>query len=303
MSTTTSIQHLIRITIIISLACANNHVFVSAAYSRDDNAYSYRSSKSSKSLKMSYKHKGRGDDWRRKKGQDYSYGKYYNDDASWYYNTKGKGRSHYKYPHPTTSHPVTPTLETKCPQMHPTSNPTLAPTDYPTTDEHPVRVKRMLVNMKGANTGERLEFPDTTSDLQLLCFNSLPLYDLNTNQTIGEGSNCISFTATNNDTIQLNIVSETTTFALEKCDTKLTFVLVPTFAPIQQGPTGFVVSTTWQQAPSNNIIYSANECGFTEDTTGSVRLSGFVIVDAIQSTFSFDYMYVIDFMNKTAEIE
>ncbi len=236
-----------------------------------------------------------------KKGSEYHYPKKMYTKGKGYYGSlhKGKGYHYHQSPTPTQSprDEITdiPTVFNSEPQLSPTPMPTPKPTPTPLPLQQP---RRKVINMKGTSIGERLGFPPGTSDLQLLCFNNLPLYDLNSNTTIGIGSNCISFMTTNNDTVRLDIISETTTFTLDdNCDTNFTFVLVPNIVPIQKGPTGFVVSTIGEQGI--NYLWNVNDCFFSNDTDVSVKLSGFIIVDAINSTFTFDYIYVID-LNDTA---
>lgn len=155
---------------------------------------------------------------------------------------------------------------------------------------------RIVINMKGASAGERISFPGTT-DLQLLCFDKIPLYDLFTNAIIGTGNNCFAFTTGGaSDVVRLNIISETTTFDLDNCDSIFTFVLVPDIVPTKKGPLGFIVSTVGEEPTMNNII---SGCGLSDDINASMRLSGFIMVNATNTTFSFDYIYVIDFKNAT----
>lgn len=167
------------------------------------------------------------------------------------------------------------------------------------TIKPPSKYKRLAVNMIGSTVGERLSFPETSEQLQLLCFNDLPLYDLFRNVTIGKANNCISFKTKNQTSVfQLDIISETTIFDIKDgdCDANLTFVLVPNIIPKRGGLPGFIVSTTKPQA-MNNIVYG-DGCGFTEDTIGSVRSSGFILVNVTTASFSFDYIYVVDFDKK-----
>ena len=162
---------------------------------------------------------------------------------------------------------------------------------------------RLVLNLLGSSVGERMSFPGTSEGLQLLCFNDLHLFDLHRNVSIGKANNCISFQTTSSTNsssfFQLDIISETTVFDIKDgdyCDVNLTFVLVPNIVPKRKGLPGFIVSTTESQ-PMNNIVFG-DGCGFTDDTIGSIRSSGFILVNATMTTFTFDYIYVIDFSSK-----
>ncbi len=151
----------------------------------------------------------------------------------------------------------------------------------------PLQSNRLVINMVGSSIGERITFPE--SDLELLCFEELPLRRLDNGNQVGKGNDCISISNTEGD---VSFISDTTTFDFKGGG--FTVVTAPFVIPTETDSTKFIVSTEIaSDPPTQNNIVGGNGC-FSE-ASGSVRLSGFMEGNMTSLDFFFDYIFVMDF--------
>lgn len=158
----------------------------------------------------------------------------------------------------------------------------------------PLQSNRMVINMKGKDTGTRITFPEL--EVELLCFD-IPLLRLDNKFQVGTGRDCITIGKADGD---VTFISDTTSFKFDHGE--FTGASSPSVLPLgtDMDDSGFIVSTglTHSEKPfPNNGIVRANGC--FEGASGSIRLSGFLEGNLTSAVFFFDYVYVIDFDFKT----
>ncbi len=150
----------------------------------------------------------------------------------------------------------------------------------------PLQSNRLVINMVGSTIGERITFPE--SELELLCFEDIPLRRLDNGHQVGKGNDCLSISNIEGD---ISFISDTAIFDFKGGG--FTVVTAPFVMPTDIDGTKFIVGTEIaNEAPNQNIVGGD---GCFSEASGSVRLSGFLQGNMTSLEFFFDYIFVVDF--------
>ena len=186
-----------------------------------------------------------------------------------------------------TSYPIRTSVPTDQSALPSSQSPSFNPTDSP-TDEIPVYLYPLVMNMKGSSLGQAISFPGT--ELEIQCYN-VSLYTLETKVEIGTANTCLTVSIDNSQRVKL--ILETSSFELPFGD--FTSSIEPALAFTNLTMPNYVVSTGTSSVSNNNTISRGQ--GIYENVTGSVRVSGFLEGNFTDAALYFDYIYVVDFDN------